>query len=377
MDRAHFGFMNRRAALKTLSAALLGAEAAACARHPASHFWPDPRAARRFARVRVDPSRVIRTVVGLRPYRPSGFVVRAERLDDKTVIHNYGHGGGGITLSWGTADLAVQEAMLVDAPACAVVGCGAVGLATARLLQRRGRQVTIYARDLPPHTTSNIAGGQWAPYSVVDDASMTPAFREQFVRAARLSHRHFQDLLGPGYGVRWIENYVVSDDPIRHGWFFEELPELFHDVGQLDPDQHPFRRRYAQRFATMFVEPPVYLPALTRDFQLAGGRIVVRDFADRASLMTLSEPLIVNCTGLGARALFGDTELTAVKGQLHVLLPQPEVDYIVLAGGLYMFPRSDGILLGGTFERDVWTLEPNPDETRRIREGHARLFGTT
>lgn len=369
--------MNRRRALQTLTSALIGAGAAACAPHPGARFWPASGAPRRFARVRVHPGRVTRTVVGLRPYRPSGFVVRAERLDDKTVIHNYGHGGGGITLSWGTADLAVQEAMLVDAYACAVIGCGAVGLATARLLQRRGRHVTIYARDLPPHTTSNIAGGQWAPYSVVDNAVMSPEFREQFVRAARLSHRHFQDLLGTGYGVRWIENYVVSNEPIRRGWFFEELPELFHDTEPLEPDQHPFQRRYAQRFATMFVEPAVYLAAIMRDFQLAGGRIVVRELADRASLVTLPEQVIVNCTGLGARALFGDQELTPVKGQLHVLLPQPEVDYIVLAGGLYMFPRSDGILLGGTFERDNWTLEPNPDETRRILDGHMRLFGAS
>src|SRR5690349_10810377 len=49
--------------------------------------------------VQVSPEREIRTVVGLRPYRPSGFVVRAEKLDDTLVVHNYGHGGSGITLS--------------------------------------------------------------------------------------------------------------------------------------------------------------------------------------------------------------------------------------------------------------------------------------
>src|ERR1700749_3615103 len=52
--------------------------------------------------VRVSPDREIRTVVGLRPYRPSGFVVRAEKIGDTLVVHNYGHGGSGITLSWGT-----------------------------------------------------------------------------------------------------------------------------------------------------------------------------------------------------------------------------------------------------------------------------------
>ena len=61
--------------------------------------------------------------------------------------------------------------------------------------------------------------------------------------------------------------------------------------------------------------------------------------------------------------------------QLTFLLPQPEVDYIVLApGGLYMFPRSDGVLLGGTHERGMETLDPDPDAKRRILAGHERLF---
>src|SRR6476619_2453345 len=110
----------------------------------------------RLASVHVAPERVIRTIVGLRPFRPSGFVVRGEKLDSKTVIHNYGHGGAGITLSWGTAQLAIQEAAALDTRECAVLGCGVVGLATARLLQQRGYSVTIYTKAVPPDTTSNV-----------------------------------------------------------------------------------------------------------------------------------------------------------------------------------------------------------------------------
>ena len=58
--------------------------------------------------VNVENHRVMRTIVGLRPYRSSGFVVRSEKVDDKLVIHNYGHGGAGITLSWGTSMLALK-----------------------------------------------------------------------------------------------------------------------------------------------------------------------------------------------------------------------------------------------------------------------------
>ena len=124
------------------------------------------------APVNVTPDRIIRIDVGLRPFRPAGFVVRNETLGDKTIVHNYGHGGGGVTLCWGTAALALEQAPPVRH--CAVLGCGAVGLATARLAQERGMQVTIYAAALPPETTSNVAGAQWWPSYVYDEDALTP-----------------------------------------------------------------------------------------------------------------------------------------------------------------------------------------------------------
>lgn len=367
--------MNRRAVVRLGAAALAGGLVEACApKRGPSLVTPEPP--RRFAPVHASPDRVIRSIAGLRPFRPSGFVVRAESLGPKTVVHNYGHGGGGITLSWGTAQLAVEEAMRTRPSRAAVIGCGAVGLATARLLQRRGLDVTIYARDLPPQTTSNIAGGQWSPVSVVDEERRTPAFDEQFDRAARFAYRYYQTLLGPHYGVRWIENYFLSDDAPRASWERDRLSELFPATRDLQPGEHPFPTRYARRVLTMLIEPHVYLAALTRDFLLQGGRIVVRDFQLKEELLELPEPVVMNCTGLGARALFGDQELIPVKGQLTVLLPQPEVDYALIGPpGLYMFPRSDGILLGGTFERGIDSLEPDPRQAERILTGHARLFG--
>ena len=87
------------------------------------------------------------------------------------------------------------------------------------------------------------------------------------------------------------------------------------------------------------------------------------------------EPVIINSTGHGAKALFDDDNMMPIKGQLSLLLPQPEVNYIIVGnGGLYMFPRSDGVLLGGTFERNVYDATPRPVKSARYRGGSQEIF---
>lgn len=372
--------LTRRAAISGLGL-LAGGVAlnSACARRVRPYVIDPPagssKRVRHFTPVSVAPERVIRSVVGLRPFRPSGFVTRAEAFGDKLLVHNYGHGGGGVTLSWGTAYLAAELVRESGrAGAAAVIGCGVVGLATGRTLQRRGFDVTIYAKDMPPDTTSNIAGASWSPTSVIDPDNRTPAWDSQFERAARFAHRSFQLLAGDEYAVRWREQYTLMEDDYPDSWDHEMLRDLFATTRRLRPSEHPFPAKYVRVDSMMFVEPSIYLNSLLRDFYIAGGRIRRVTFATPSELSSLAEPVIVNCTGLGSRELFGDRELMPIKGQLHVLLPQPEVDYAVVGGGLYMFPRRDGIILGGTFERGVETLEVNREAEQRILAGHKRIF---
>lgn len=342
---------------------------------------PDARgpAAQRFPPVFASPERVIRQVVGLRPFRRSGFNVGVDRIGEVIVIHNYGHGGGGISLSWGTALMAVDHALATPHRSAAVIGAGVVGLSTARCLQERGFRVTIYAADLPPATTSNVAGASWGPFSVFEPGHTPTGFESAFQRAARLSHEYFERLSGPRYGVSWRRNYWLSDG--RPGGFSvladeDRLIEGIRPAAEnLSAGEHPFAGLSVSRRATMLIEPPIYMSALLDDVCRAGAAVVVRRFAAGAELASLGVPLVINCTGLGARELFDDRDVVPIKGQLVVLQPQPEVDYLTIGpGDLYMMPRADGIVLGGTHERDVWSLEPNPVEAERILSGHRRLF---
>src|SRR5215217_5195812 len=337
---------------------------------------------RNFASVKVARSRIIREVVGLRPYRPSGFVVDAQRFGSKLLVHNYGHGGGGVTLSWGTASLAVDMArdFLIahkqPRPArFAVLGCGVSGLSTARLLQRRFQNgpgtVTIYAKDLPPDTTSNIAGAWWSPTSVYENA--TSKFTEQFRQASRISNRAFQLLVGAEYGVRWIDTFELSRHEVSLARELAGGNDLYPQLEiHRDPENY-FGFPYVRQFSTMLIEPSIYLSALLRDFYIAGGRVMVKEFRSREEIARLREPVIFNCTGLGSRALFDDEQLIPVRGQIEVLLPQPEIDYCYLSSG-YMFPRRDGIILGGTWDHDDWSLAPNPEQATGILQSHMEIM---
>jgi D-amino-acid oxidase len=363
MDQAH---TDRRTLLKrgaaVLAAAPLGGPRAAA------------QPSKSLPKVEVAERRITRKVAGLRPFRPSGFVVRVERVGVKTVIHNYGHGGCGVTLSWGTAEMAVRLASETPHRRAAVIGCGAVGLATARLLQDRGFEVGIYAKDVPPDTTSNVAAALFGVTSLVDDAHRSGEIVDRIRQAVRFAHRYFQNFIGDRYGIRWIEFFLIGAQPQEQPWDFAITPELY-PLTALGQDDNPFGTKYASRFPTLFIETNIYLARLLDDFLLRGGKLHVQDFPDRTELARLAAPLIINCAGLGAKALFDDSELTPVKGQLTLLLPQTEVSYAYLDGAsdLYMFPRRDAVILGGSHEAGAWSTEPDDAQARRIFEGHRQI----
>jgi glycine/D-amino acid oxidase-like deaminating enzyme len=360
------------------------------------------RAPVQLAPVRASFDRIIRTTVGLRPHRDSGFVLRAEKLDAKTLIHNYGYAGTGMSLAWGAGILVSEFAQESGQRRVAVIGCGSPGLCAARQLQRRGFDVTIYAATVPPDTTSNMSLAGFTPTTaLVSNARRTPAWDAQFLRAAELSYRQLQLMVGQHYGVYWMDSYNATEDPNQQGRGggaaagraggagaagggrggaeeggatdadllpAELRPNRNRDV--LGPGEHPFPTKYAIRTPALAIEPNMYLDALVRDFLMFGGKIVIRKFDTPRDLMTLTEPVVVNSTGLGSFTLFDDKELVPIKGQLTALVAQPEVNYRANGrapdgGNASMNARSDGIIIGNLQDRGNWSLEPDQDVLRR------------
>lgn len=321
------------------------------------------------------PRRISARMVSLRPYRPEGFRVELETIADRSVVHNIGHGGAGITLSWGTSRMAVDRLLALRQPGpVAVLGCGAVGLATAWLLHEAGRVVTIYASEVHPRVTSSVAGASFFPSLVVAGASRTPEFETGLAAAMRTSHRRFLGLLGRGMGVVRRPHVVLSAERPTDGWVSRLLPEIFPPLLEIRDPSLPFAAPWLGLEERLFIETQRYLPALMGAVRKAGMAIQRRTFRDAADLGQLRERLIVNCTGMGSAGLFGHADLIPVQGQLTRLQADSRINYTLSAPGLYLHPRRDGLLLGGTQEIGVLQPRFDPAAEERILAGMRQLY---
>jgi len=343
--------------------------------------------------VRASPDRITRITVCTRPFRAQGPRLDAERVGSKLIVHNYGHGGSGWSLSWGSSNIAVQLAMASGERDIAVIGCGALGMTSALLLQRAGARVTIYAKDLPPNVRSSLATGVFTPDSrICFEEHATPAFKQRWEQMARASFLTYQNFLGlPGTPVEFIDSYYVSDDasmrspaePAGRPAFANLQRELIGDLMthgvDFAPGSHSLGPRYLKRNSQLMFNLAAYTRLLLADFGANGGKIEIAEFHAPEDFARLREKTLINATGYGARALFGDQSITPVRGQLARAIPQPDVDYGLIYKGVAFVPRRDGLVFQVLGDNDYYgfdddTTVPDRAEAERAVNTIATLF---
>lgn len=317
------------------------------------------------APIRADMERISRVTVCLRPFRAEGPRIDVETVGDKRVVHNYGHGGSGWSLSWGAAAIAARNALAGGAKDIAVIGAGALGLTAATVLQQAGANVTIYARERMSEARSSRATGTWSPDSrIAAKDAAAPGFAASWEEMTRTSYRTFQTYLGlPGDPVQWRDRYVLRDrveaaepepvtatppapgDDAYFAHYLDRVSDLRHRAHDLPPGSHPFPVETVRRGAELQFNIAAYARLLASEFLMAGGRIETRAFHSPSELTGLRQPVIVNCTGYGARALWKDESIVPVRGQITWLLPQPEVTYGLYYRRVSVVSRPDGMVV--------------------------------
>jgi len=307
--------------------------------------------------IRAQMDRIFRVTVCLRPFRAAGPRLDVERVGDKTVVHNYGHGGSGWSLSWGSSSIAVEKAMAVGERDVAVIGCGALGLTSAILLQRAGAKVTIYAKERPPDVRSARATGSWTPDSrIALTNSVSPDFPALWEKMCRTSFHTYESYLGmAGNPVEYTDRYSLSDGdspegpPLSNAVEFARYQDRVRDITphshELPPGTHPFPTRFARRGSSLTFNIAGYSRQLVNDFLVEGGKIERTEFHTPSELSQLPQKVIINSTGYGARALWKDESIVPVRGQIAWLIPQPEVNYGVSYKNVHILARRDGIVV--------------------------------
>lgn len=373
---------DRRSVLTGLGGLGLSGLLSACATTapPVASPLPAPRpgfAPRRIAPILMRPDRIIRITVCTRPFRAAGPRLDVEKVADTMVVHNYGHGGSGWSLSWGSSGIAARKAMALAGeaggqPTIAVIGCGALGLTSALTLQRLGARVVIYAKDRTPFTRSMRATGTWTPDSRIADADKVSAdFPDLWERMAREAFATHQTWLGTdGDPVVFRDRYILSNaqpgpaapaktaeetDPreIHFAEYGDRIRDIVPRSVQIPVEQTPFPVASARHGTGLQFNVTELAHRLMTQFLLQGGRIETREFHSPAQIAALPEKVVVNCTGYGARALWNDRTITPVRGQIAWLAPQPEVDYTVFYAGVAVVSRPDGIVVQSTRGGDM------------------------
>lgn len=369
--------MDRRALIRaTASAGLLGssllglggcvavsapgpaaAPAAAGAAGRSPPIWP----------VRASMDRVFDITVCLRPFRAQGPRIEAEEIGDALVVHNYGHGGSGWSLSWGSGTMALRKAMTRSPREIAVVGCGALGLTSAILAQEAGAKVTIYAKELLPDARSARATGSWTPDSrIALTGAATPAFGDLWEEMARISFKRYRRYLGlPGTPVEWRDRYVLQDDQppagplapnpqaLEFATYADRIADITPADERLPAGSAPFPAQRVRKGSQLQFNVADYAHTLMADFLAGGGRVERREFHALSDLAALPQKVVINCPGYGARALCRDESVVPVRGQITWLIPQPEVDYSLYYRRVGMLSRRDGIVVQALWGGDM------------------------
>ncbi|MFI7402142.1 FAD-dependent oxidoreductase [Streptomyces sp. NPDC049541] len=236
-----------------------------------------------------------------------------------------------------------------------VVGAGVIGLTTAVVLAERGVRVRVWTRDPVAATTSAVAGALWWPYRI------EPVARARAWALQSLDVYEELAARSESTGVRMVEGVLGEADLDRaEAWAAARVPGLRASTAEEYAGSGLWAR-------LPLIDMSAHLPWLRERLVKAGGLVEERTVTDFAEA---DAPVVVNCTGLGARSLVPDASVRPVRGQL-VVVENPGIRTWLTSTGAdgemaYFFPQPGRLLLGGTADEDAWSLVPDPEVASAI-----------
>ena len=246
-----------------------------------------------------------------------------------------------------------------------ILGAGVSGLSVGIVLLKQGYSVEIWAKDVPPHTTSDVAAALWYPYLC------NP--RDKAITWSKDTHDYLTAyaLPDPRSGCIMRSFIELFEEPVGEPWWADAVDEYRHAL----PEELP--PGYVDGYQTdvVLMDSEVYMRWLVDVFTELGGVITIREVSDFSEACA-ANPVVINCTGLGSRQLCGDERVYPVRGQVVRAALNSFADIVVseTSSGLSLIaPRIDDVVLGGTTQANNWNTEVDEKDTAEILRKVAAL----
>ncbi len=280
-----------------------------------------------------------------------------------------------------------------------VVGAGVSGYTTAVVLARRGWRVTVVADRFGADTVTTVAGALWEWPPSVCGRHHDQAVLTRSADWAMRSYRRFAQLTAEprtGVSLRPAVFYFrrpIAQDPAELTKMAElerHVPGFVHDPALIDA--HGVNRQSGVVDAYSYLAPTIdtdrYLSWLAREAQAVGVTVVRHGIRgplveqEQRLRTAYGADLIVNCAGLGARELAGDTTVDPHRGALlrvindgSTMAPVTAAHAVANDAGtdsqdmIFIVPRgADRLLVGGL-------VEPGEYDTNLTIDGYSPLRG--
>ncbi|HEY6794830.1 MAG TPA: FAD-dependent oxidoreductase [Kineosporiaceae bacterium] len=249
-----------------------------------------------------------------------------------------------------------------------VVGAGVVGLSCAVRLAESGLEVDVLARELPPETASAVAGALWLPYLEEPMHEAALWARDTLTELRRLAGAADRPAPGQDTGVRIMPGTLLAERLVPQPAWARRLGDdvRLTAVGNPAPGYE-----FGYRTELPVIDMRRYLNHLVARLDAAGGTLT------RMPLAALpTRGVVVNCTGVAARALAPDPDLRPVRGQT-VLVSDPGLTQWWCDDSperlTYVLPRGRDVVIGGTLEDGDWDPTPDPETGRQLLDRARRL----
>ena len=247
----------------------------------------------------------------------------------------------------------------------AIIGAGISGLSSAFGLCKKGYSITIFAEHFSPDTTSNKAAAFWFPYHIRND--------KRGIIWCRETYTFYKDLCSneaTGISMHRLVKMIDDINTADNTWM-DFMPAGSYRSLAKDELLPPYLMGY--EMTVPLIETQLFMPWLMQ--QLSEQNVKFNQQKITAFTELYEYDYIINCAGLGAKELCNDDLVYPARGQVALIAPQKHLPIFIDNGPpLYLVPRKDATILGGTMELNEWDATTNPSTLKQIHQRLSTLF---